>query len=309
MIKPHSLKPHAHIGIVGASSPVDPADLENAKSGLESKGYTVTLGESTTKAYGYLAATDETRAADINRMFGDDNIDAIFCMRGGYGSMRILDRLDYDLARQHPKPLLGFSDVTALHIAYGKLSGLVTYHGPMPVGVFKSGGLAPIEQDSFDRALKRSEPMGIIPSAYPLSTIREGTAEGTLVGGNLSLIVGLLGTPYELDTAGRVLLLEDVGEKSYAVDRMLTQLRLAGKLDDCAGIVLGDFTDCGESMRGCNLPLPQIFADILLPCGKPILGGYSIGHCDINVVLPLGVRARLDASARTLTILENAVED
>jgi muramoyltetrapeptide carboxypeptidase len=309
MRKPRALKPGSHIGVIGPASPVDPADLMNGKFGLESKGYSVTLGDSCTKAYGYLAATDDIRAADLNEMFSDEDIDAIFCMRGGYGAMRLLDKLDYDAAARNPKPLLGFSDITALHIAYGKLSGLVTFHGPMPVGVFKAGGLTPIEQDSFDRAIKRAEPAGEIPSAFPLFTMNEGVAEGMLVGGNLSLIAGLLGTPYELDTAGRILFLEDVGEKSYSIDRMLTQLRLAGKLDSCAGIVLGDYSDCGGSMRGHNLPLSQIFRDVLSPCGKPTLGGYSIGHCDNNVTIPLGVRARLDAGAKSLTILENAVVD
>ncbi|GHU72047.1 peptidase U61 [Clostridia bacterium] len=308
MIKPCALKPGSTLGIVGPSSPVDPADLYNAKRCLEDIGYTVILGDSCTKAYGYLAAIDDIRAGDLNRMFSDAAVDAVVCMRGGYGAMRLLDRLDYAAAAEHPKPLIGFSDITALHIAYGKFSSLVTFHGPMPVSSFKDGGLDSIEQDSFDRTLKRAEPMGTVPSAFPLFTIREGVAEGMLVGGNLSLITGLLGTPYELDTADRILFIEEVGEKSYAVDRMLTQLRLAGKLDACAGIVLGDFTGCGESMRGYNLPLSQIFEDILKPCCKPILGGFSIGHCSHNVTLPLGVAARLDADARTLTILESAVD-
>ncbi|MDR1599534.1 MAG: LD-carboxypeptidase [Oscillospiraceae bacterium] len=308
MIKPRALRPHSHIGIVGPSSPVDPVDLYAAKSALEAMGYRVTLGEGCVKAYGYLAAVDEIRAADLNRMFNDDGIDAVFCMRGGYGAMRLLDRLDYGAARKNPKPLLGFSDITALHISYGKFSNLVTFHGPMPVGAVKSGGLTAIERDTFDRSLKHVEPVGFLPSASPLFTLREGVAEGMLVGGNLSLVVGLLGTPYELDTAGRILLLEDVGEKGYAIDRMLTQLRLAGKLDDCAGIALGDYSDCGGPMRGHHLPLSQVFIDTLLPCGKPILGGFSIGHCANNVTLPLGVQARLDAGAKTLMIMENAVE-
>ncbi|MDR1570122.1 MAG: LD-carboxypeptidase [Oscillospiraceae bacterium] len=310
MIKPPLLKRGDTIGLLGPASPLsDAGKLEPCVRRLEELGYRVVTGASATRAYGYLAGDDATRAGDLNRMFADPNIDAIAAIRGGYGAMRLLDRLDYAAARANPKILIGFSDITALHIAYGKCSDLITFHSPMPVGFFADGEQNPLSQNAFDRALKRAEPMGGVPSGYPLETIAPGAAEGELIGGNLSLICALLGTPYEPDTAGKILFIEEVGERVYSIDRMLTQLRLAGKLSECAGIVLGDFANCSGSMRGHDLPLRQVFEDILAPCGKPILYGFSIGHCTPNVTLPLGARARLDADARTLTILEAAVSE
>lgn len=309
MLKPPRLKHGATIGLVGPSSPLPRGGmLDKCVSALESLGYTVVLGKSSRRAYGYLAGSDAVRADDLNRMFADDSIDAIVAMRGGYGAMRLLDLLDYAAAREHPKPLIGFSDITALHIAYGNRSDLITFHGPMPASALEDGPLDPLSQDAFDRALKRAEPMGDVPSAFPLETLAPGMAEGRLVGGNMSLITGLMGTKWELDTTDCVLFMEEVGEKTYSVDRMLTQLRLAGKLDACAGIIFGDFSGCTEPMRGHNLPLAQVLADIVVPCGKPVLAGFSIGHCSPNVTIPIGVRARLDAGAKRLTILESAVE-
>jgi muramoyltetrapeptide carboxypeptidase len=307
MIKPKRLGPGSTLGIVGPSSPLPNIEkLEPTVRKLEKLGYKVKLGESASKAYGYLAATDEIRANDLNMMFADSEVDAVVAMRGGYGAMRILDRLDYEIARNNPKALIGFSDITALHAAYMKYSDLVTFHAPMPVSSLADGELDPIAQDAFDRALKRAEPMGVVPSAFPLRALSSGVAEGRIVGGNLCLQCGILGTPYEIDTKGCIVFIEETYESLYSVDRLLTQLRLAGKFDDCAGIVIGDFDGCDASMRGHNLTMDQVLADIL-PKDKPVVRGYSIGHCAINVTLPLGVMARLDADNAKLTVLENAV--
>ncbi|MDR2505768.1 MAG: LD-carboxypeptidase [Oscillospiraceae bacterium] len=307
LVKPKKIGKGSTLGIVGPSSPlpnIEKLDLTVRK--LEQLGYKVKLGDSTSRAYGYLAATDDVRANDLNRMFADAEVDAVVAMRGGYGAMRILDKLDYSIARENPKVLIGFSDVTALHAAYMKYADLVAFHAPMPVGTLADGEMEPIAQDAFDRALKRAEPMGVVPSAFPLTALARGKAEGMLVGGNLCLQCGILGTPYELDAKGCILFIEETGESVYSVDRLLTQLRLAGKFEDCAGIVIGDFDGCDAAMRGHNLTMEQVLADIL-PKNKPIIRGYSIGHCTPNIALPLGVMARIDADNTELTILENAV--
>jgi len=305
--KPKAIKPGACFGIVAPSSPApDIADLDACEARLLSMGYTYKEGEACRKVYGFLAGDDGVRAEDLNRFFLDGDVDAIWCMRGGYGAMRLLPLLDYEAAAAHPKPLIGFSDITALHTAYGQRSGLVTYHAPMPLGNLAKGPMDDCSRRAFDAVLCSPEPFDV-PSAYPLWAVRPGVAEGVLVGGNLSLLTGMMGTPWELDTRGKLLFLEEVGEDTYCVDRMLVQLRLAGKLEACAGVVLGDFTDCAGGRNGLNLPLAQVLRDQLGSLDKPVLGGFSIGHCHPNGTLAFGIRCRLDADAMTLRSLEAGV--
>lgn len=305
------LKKGDTIGFVGASGSIrTKGSLEKSVKIAEELGFRVKLGESCGQVYGYLSGTDEVRARDVNALFRDDEVDAIFCVKGGYGTMRMLDQLDYEAVKANPKIFLGYSDITAMHIAYLEKCGLVTFHGPMPASCWVDD----MDDYSFRSMLQmmmEPEAEMIIrnPADIEARTIIPGTAEGMLVGGNLSLIDGLLGTPYELDTKGKILFLEDIGEKTYRLDHMLTHLRLAGKFDDCAGIVLGTFVDCPIEFPDFGFSLEEIVRDVVEPCGKPIFTGLQAGHCSPKMTLPLGVHCRMNADECTLELLESPVRD
>lgn len=285
--------------------------IERAVKETERMGFKVKLGESAGKKYGYLSGSDEVRARDINTMFADDEVDAIICLRGGYGSMRILDQLDYDMIARHPKVFVGFSDITALHIALLNRCGLATFHGPMAAANWSGSPLNDFIRESLYRAVMHAEAAGALlnPPEYTKQTVNPGAAEGMLVGGNLMLIASSLGTPWEIDTKDRILFIEEIGERTYCVDRMLTQLRLAGKFRDCAGIVFGNFADCPVEYPEFGLTLEEIIQDVVAPCGKPIFTGLRCGHCTPSLTLPLGVRCRMNADECTLTVLESAVTE
>ena len=284
--------------------------IERAVEETKRMGFKVKLGESAGQKYGYLSGTDDVRARDINNMFADDEVDAIICIRGGYGVTRILDKLDYEMIAKHPKIFVGFSDITALHIALLNECDLATFHAPMAVG-WSSGPLDDFSRESMYKALMHAEPMGelVNPPEYLKQTVNSGVAEGLLVGGNLTLLAASLGTPWEIDTKERILFIEEVGERTYCVDRLLTQLRQAGKFDDCAGIVFGDFADCNIEHPGYGLTLEEIIRDVAAPSGKPMFTGLRCGHCTPKLTLPLGVKCRMDADACTLTVLESAVTE
>ena len=310
MLKGKRLQPGDTIGVIGPSGAVrKEGAVDEAVAYIKELGYQVKLGESAHARYGYLSGTDEVRARDLCAMFADPQVDAIVCTRGGYGTMRMLDMLDYDVIRANPKVFVGFSDITALHIAFLEKCGLVTFHGPMATrwkDEFPDG----FTQDALARTVMKAQPLGNLvnaPGYHARQTVNSGCAEGMLVGGNLSLIAGTIGTPYELDTKGRILFIEEIGERTYCVDRMLTQLRLAGKFEDCAGIVFGDFCDCPVEYPEFGLTLEEVIRDIAAPCGKPIFTGLQAGHVSPKLTLPFGVQCRMDADACTLEILEAAV--
>ena len=312
MLRGKKLRPGDTIGMIGPSGTVREAGaVDAAIRYMEEMGYRVKAGRSAHAKYGYLSGTDEVRAGDINEMFADPGVDAIVCTRGGYGTMRLLDMLDYETIRKNPKVFVGFSDITALHIAFLEKCGLATFHGPMATRwetEFPDGFTKP----SFMRAVGCAQPMDMLcntPQYGPRRTVNAGCAEGLLVGGNLSLIAGTIGTPYELDTKGRILFIEEIGERTYCVDRMLTQLRLAGKFDDCAGIIFGDFCDCPVEYPEFGLTLEEVIRDVAAPCGKPVFTGLQAGHLSPKLTLPLGVRCRMDAQACTLEVLEAAVTE
>ena len=312
MIYGKKLKFGDTLGLIAPSGAVrQEGAIERAVKETERMGFRVKLGESARQKYGYLSGTDEVRARDVNAMFADDEVDAIVCLRGGYGAMRILDLLDYDMIAKHPKIFMGFSDVTALHIALLERCGLATFHGPMAAANWAGKPLDDFSRESMYRSLMRAAPAGELcnPEGYPKQTVNPGQAEGQLVGGNLMLITSSLGTPWELDTKGRIIFIEEIGERTYCVDRMLTQLRLAGKFDDCAGVVFGDFADCPVEYPEFGLTLEEIIRDVVAPCGTPIFTGLRCGHCSPKLTLPLGVKCRLDADQCTLTVLESAVTE
>ncbi|MBQ6325773.1 MAG: LD-carboxypeptidase, partial [Clostridia bacterium] len=290
MIKPKPLRRGDTIGLVGISGALHEPEtrFEKMLEAIDALGYKVIVADSCREEYGYLSGTDASRAKGLNQMFRDDRVDAVVCMRGGYGVTRILDRVDFDVIRANPKLLLGYSDITALHTAIHEKVGMVTIHGPMPDRAW-------MEFDDFSRrsmlrALTSTEPLGTLynPEGTAPKCVVPGRCEGRLVGGNLSLIAALCGTPYQLNPEGKVLLLEDVGEYIYRLDSMLTQLRLAGMFERCAGVVLGGFTNCTEEYERYALHLEDVIRDIIVPAGKPVLANLSIGHTPVKITVPLG---------------------
>jgi muramoyltetrapeptide carboxypeptidase len=233
----------------------------------------------------------------------DPAVKAIFCGRGGYGVSRLLEHAQPSDLKRRPKIIVGFSDITLLHLACQK-AGLVSFWGPMPA---TTAGLTPYSLAWLRRALEPTRPVGRIPLAGPV--VRPGRAEGRLTGGTLTLLAASLGTPYAVETRDRIVFLEDIGEEPYRVDRMLTHLLAAGRLRDAAGIVLGRFVKCAPkdaSLRP-SLTLRQIFADRLGTLGIPVVSGLPVGHIPNQVTLPYGITARLDATRKSLEILEPAV--
>lgn len=310
--RPRPVLPGATIGVIAPAGPVPADALEEGLKRLHGWGYRTAVGEHVLAREGYLAGTDSQRAADFNRVWGDPQVEAILCARGGYGVMRILKGIDWELVRQSPKFFCGFSDITALHLALAREANLVTFHGPM-VAAF--GGAQAYNAAGLLGAMQEAGPLGRVKwpdpaeaqAPFPL-TIRSGVAEGRLLGGNLSLIVSLLGTPWEPDFTGRIVVIEDVDEAPYRIDRMLMQLLLAGKLQQAAGILFGDSPTCLEGPTGRpSLTLLQVLEGLLGPLGIPVLYGFPCGHAAHRATLPLGVMARLDAGSASLTLLEPAV--
>lgn len=307
------LRPGDTIGIVAPSGPVPAEALEKGVARLHGWGFRTLVGESVLARRGYLAGTDAQRAADFNAMWANSDVAGIICARGGYGAMRMLRQIDWNVVRANPKFFCGFSDITALHAALEREAGLVTFHGPM-VAAF--GSAEAYNEAGLLAALQSAAPLGEVP--WPLGgehlprkvTVRPGVAEGRLTGGNLSLIVALMGTPWEFDFTGRIVLIEDIDEAPYRMDRMLMHLLLAGKLNGAAGILFGDSPTCVNGPEGRpSLSLPEVLEDLLAPLGIPTLYGYPCGHTGYRATLPFGVRVRLDAGAGTLAVLEGALEE
>lgn len=311
MIKPKGLKFGDTIGVIAPASPATREKVERSYNKIVDLGFKVKMGKSCYENYGYLAGSDNLRAEDLNQMFKDEEVDGIICLRGGYGTPRILDLLDYELIGNNPKVFVGYSDISALHIAITQLSNLVTFHGPM-VSSNIIGNFSDFSKENlYNFILKDKFTTGIIknPVGEEIETINGGIAEGSIIGGNLSLIADTLGTPYEIDLKGKILFIEEVGEEPYQIDRMFTQLRLSGKLEEAEGIILGDFNNCvaKSSEYGDSITLEQVIEDIIKPMEKPTIFNLKAGHCEPMVTIPFGVLARLDAYRKELTILEEPV--
>jgi len=312
MQKPRPVSPGGLIGVVAPSGPVTAEALAEGVHRLRSFGYQVLLGESLLAERGYLAGTDSARAADFNRVWANPQVEAVICARGGYGAMRIIDQIDWEMVRANPKFFCGFSDITALHLAMAREANLVTFHGPM---VAAMGDAFFYNTEGLLRAMRHNAPLGRLP--WPTAVddqpprpmvIRPGVAEGRLIGGNLSLIVSLLGTPWEPDLTGALLVLEEVDEAPYRVDRMLMQLRLSGKLKGVRGVIFGDSPSCQAQASGRpSLSLIEVLQDHLGGLSIPVLYGFPCGHTAYRATIPLGVMGRLDAAAAALTITEPAL--
>lgn len=252
---------------------------------------------------GYLAGPDRVRAQDIMDMFGDERIGAILCTRGGYGSARLLDMLDYELIRRYPKILVGFSDITALSLAMFAHAGLVTFAGPMVAADFGSSILPAVEDAFWNMLCVRHETFRF--SGGQERTLARGKAEGLMLGGNLAVFCSLIGTPYMPDLRKAILFFEEVGEDVYRIDRMFRQLKQAGILDDAAGVVLGSFTGIPDTDG--RRDLDTVLSEYLLPLRIPVISNFPFGHIAEKYTIPIGARVRLDADQRSLTLLEAAV--
>ena len=306
MIRPPALRPGARVALVAPAGPLADGAVDRAAERVRGWGFEPVVGEHARKRHGYLAAPDPERTADFNAALRDDSVGAVWCLRGGYGVMRIVDGIDWPALARRPRPVIGFSDNTALHLAIRR-HGVVSFHGPHPA----TEELTRFSADGLLRALTVAEPAGILPfpdDGNRVETIASGVAEGPLVGGNLSLIASTLGTPYAIQADGALLFLEEVGEAAYRVDRLLSQLRLAGMLGAAAGIVIGGITDVPDDGLE-HIPLIEdVLRDLLGDLGIPVAYGFPFGHVEDNWTLPVGVRARLDAGVGTLELLEGGVE-
>lgn len=313
LLKPPALPKGGTVGLVAPASPLNDSLTRAAVQNLEKRGYRVKVSPESRGRKGYLAGDDEARASALNALVADPSVDAILCLRGGYGSPRLLDRIDYEAFRAHPKILVGYSDITGLLLAVHRRSRVVVFHGPMGKEWSVGRGLSPWSEKYFWPALAPESALfedwggERAPGMKSPTTIVPGIAEGTLVGGNLSVLCSTVGTPYEIDAAGAVLFIEEVSEKNFRIDRLLNQLRLAGILARAKGILLGGFTGCDVRDPEGDIPLAQVFEDYFRPLGIPVLADYPAGHLPDQAMLPLGIRVRLDAGAKKLTLLEPPV--
>lgn len=309
MIKPKVLRKGDTIGLVAPASDASKEKVDKSIEYLESMGFKVKVSESCYSKKGYLAGDDDLRARNINDMFKNKDIDGIICIRGGYGVHRILDKIDYDVIKQNPKVFMGYSDITALHIAINNNSELVTFHGPMTVSDMKEG-LDKFSLEVMKEVLMESKDITEIknPKGEKIVGLIKGKAEGELIGGNLALIAGTIGTPYEVNTEDKILFIEDIGEYTFRIDRMLMQLKLAGKLDCVRGIILGDFNNCIPEDED-DQTLMEVFEDILVPLRVPIIYNLKSGHCTPNITLPLGSKVEIDGDNGRMFIKERVTID
>ena len=298
------------VGLVSPSSATsDRLGLQLAREQMEALGLKVKTGEHYAARHGHLAGTDAERAGDINAMFADRQVKAIVCVRGGSGAARLLPLLDYELIRRNPKVLLGYSDITALHSAIHAKTGLVTFHGQIGAGSWNRFNADQFEGLFFQRELleyrnKVDNDGELVPRKNRTLTLRPGIARGELVGGNLTVLTALAGSPYLPDFRGKILFLEDVGEAPYRVDRMFSTLKLMGALDQIAGFIFGECSDCSPGDGYGSLTLDEILDDYILPLKIPAYRGAMIGHIAEQFIVPVGGQVEMDAEAGTFRLLE-----
>jgi muramoyltetrapeptide carboxypeptidase len=295
--KPRQLRQGDEIGVIAPAGPVLQTELQAGIKLLEAFGYKVVLAPHVYDKQGYMAGEDEARLEDIHAMFTDKNVRAIFCARGGYGTLRILDRIEFEILRKHPKILVGYSDITALLLAIYKKTGLVTFHGPVIKELTKRtiGNLESfLNQVSSDGLFELELAGGKI--------LKPGRATGTLLGGNLSLICHLIGSPFMPSLKGAILFVEEKGEDLYRIDRMLTHLKLSGVLEESRGLIAGAFENCGD-----RASIERLLLDTVSDLDIPLVTGLPVGHGLVNVSLPIGLQAAIDTDKMTLQILEPCV--
>lgn len=314
-IKPPRLRPGDTVAIISpAGATYRQEELDIVIDAVRGLGLIPKVAAHTLERYGYLAGHDRQRAADINTMFADSNVAALLPIRGDWGSARVLPYLDYGLIRRNPKVLIGFSDISALLLGITAQTGLVTFHGPHGLTSWRSDQVVPLRQVLFDGAALtyRNPPLAedsdrLMTVRGRIHTITPGQATARLIGGNLSVISGIVGSPYLPDLQGSILFLEDIGEAPYRIDRMLTQLKLAGLLEQLAGFVFGQCTACGPGETYGSLTLEAILEDHIAPLGVPAWSGAWIGHVEPIWTLPIGMPVTINAEAGRIQMIEAAV--
>jgi muramoyltetrapeptide carboxypeptidase len=316
-LKPNVLRHGDAISVVVPAGPVNRERIDRALERLRTRGFrTKTYGD-IYRSQGYLAGDDKTRADELMAAFQDRETTAIWCARGGYGVSRVLDRIDFDLIRRHPKVLIGFSDITALHIAIHQRTDLVTFHGPnLQDGFGSENEMPPANEAALWRAILVDKQSNTLQGyAYDLATVenvelktlRSGSSRGRLTGGNLAVLAGLMGTPFEIDTAGCILFLEDVGERLYRIDRYLSQLWLAGKLQAAAGVLLGSFSFNDDEPAESEDAVAGLLDDYFGRLDVPVLSWFPAGHAKYNLTLPVGALVEIDANKKQVRVCESTV--
>jgi muramoyltetrapeptide carboxypeptidase len=295
--KPTKLKQGEKIGIIAPAGPVLQTELQDGIDLLESFGHKIGLSPHLFDRQGYLAGEDNARLEDLHTMFTDQSVKAVFCARGGYGTLRILDRIDYDILRENPKIVVGYSDITALLMAIHKETGLVTFHGPV-IKELNQRNIGNLEAFLNLVSHERSPELELAGGR----SLKPGKATGRLIGGNLSLICHLMGSPFMPSLKGAILFIEEKGEDLYRIDRMLTHLRLNGALAQLAGLIVGTFENCGDRTE-----IDRLLSDTVSGLDIPVLTGLPIGHGLINITLPIGLPTTIDSETMTVKILEPSV--
>lgn len=314
VIRPSTIHMGDTVALIASASPLeDPILIERAKQRLEDLGLNVKYGKNLYKRYGYLAGTVKERAEDVNAMFADPEVKAIFEIRGGWGSAQILPYLDYDLIKRNPKIIIGYSDITSLLLAINTKTGLVTFHGPMPSLTLPKVSADYLKNMLFSNKIQilQNTSSGdteddLIQTQNDIRIINKGTAQGRLIGGNLTLLTGLLGTPYQPDFKGAILFVEDVGEQVYRIDRMLSQLKNAGILNEIAGFIFGECNDCSTNYGKAygSLTLHEVLDNYIKPLDIPAWSGAMFGHRDDMYTLPEGAIGKIEAEQGTITIMQ-----
>jgi muramoyltetrapeptide carboxypeptidase len=298
------------IGIISPSAAsADRMEYTFAKEAMEAMGLKVKVGSNFKNRFGHLAGTDEERAADFNAMFADPEVKAIICLRGGSGAARILPLIDYEQVKANPKPLLGYSDITALHCALQSQTGLISFHGPNGSGSWNSFHANQFQQLFFDQKLlsfKNEVTKGddLVAKGNRIQTLTKGTAEGKILGGNLTVLTALSGSIYYPDFQDAILFIEDVGEDPYRIDRMMSTLKLNGTLGKIKGFVFGQCSDCKPGSGYGAFTVDQIMDQYIIPLNIPAYIGAMIGHISKQFIIPVGARVRLNADQGSITLLE-----
>lgn len=304
LLIPPRLKSGQRVGLIAPSSNADEDKIQKAHKNLESLGLIVEEGKYLREKNGFIGGTDGERVEEIHTMFRRKDIDAVWCVRGGYGATRLLPMLDYDLIRNHPKVFVGYSDITALHQAFLTQAGLVSYHGPVGSSEFSPYSLGCIQAALMgnDTRYEVTPAMQPAKGEESFQILHSGRATGQLVGGNLTLLASMCGTRYLPDFTGKIVFIEDIGEASYRIDRMLVQLIQAARLNQAAGLIFGNFTNCDPPEGSADQTVQEVIKDHFLAYDIPIVTGYSIGHIDQNATLAVGMTASLDADRGHISI-------
>ena len=316
--RPSALLVGDTVAFCAPSGFLDSVRMSLAKTRLEEKGFYIIQEQSLFRRWGYLAGTDEQRANELMTYFRDKSVKAIFPGTGGYGSTRILSMLDYNIIKDNPKIFIGFSDITALHVAFNQLGDLITFHTPNPMyGLGSEKGLEPISELYFWSLIMNSDdynyeiPFDLYGDSLKVQTMVPGVASGKLVGGNLSLLCSTMGSDYEIQTDGSILFIEDVGEAPYRIDRYLRELKLAGKLDVVNGIIIGRFSrrESESPDKPSDFKMSQVFQQYFLEMNVPVIFDFPAGHGSKNISLPLGSNVLIDTKNEIFKVLEPSIKN